>query len=140
MLCFQDLKTKRETMFKEIICRCCGHNGFDYMTDGWHCNRCDFIEIPADAKIITEDWYVAHNISPITGFPYRHEVSTMVPKRIIVNRIHEFEGVELNQLLLFLFNSWIEHYDPEFRLYNKLSKEQLMEKFSEWLELVSFRK
>ena len=119
---------------KIIYCRCCGHDGFNYMLDGWHCDNCDFIEIPLELKIITEDWYAANNISPITGFPYWKDYNTMMPKRIIKNRIHEFEGMELNQLLIFLFNTWVEHYDPEFQMYKRYTKEQYMDKFSEWLE------
>ncbi len=123
-------------MLEVIICRCCGHDGFDYMLDGWHCTRCDFIEIPVDAEILTEDWYIAHNISPTTGLRYWKDDNNMIPTRIIKNRIHEFEGTELNQLLMFLYTSWIEQYDPELHILQRYSDEQKMKAFSEWLEKV----
>lgn len=123
-------------MLEIIKCRCCGHDGFDYMEDGWHCDNCDYIEIPVNEKILTDDWYIAHNISPITGLPYWRDDNNMVPTRIIKNRIHEFEGTELNQLLMFLYTTWIEHYDSELHILKNYNDEQKMEKFSEWLEKI----
>ena len=56
-----------------VRCPCCGNDGFVQMEDGWHCSVCDYVYGPEAPVEDAGDWWLHHNISPITDRPYEEK-------------------------------------------------------------------